>query len=122
MPINSPTLLPRKILNPEGSHSAFVMSNANKAIDWLREAAENKRRTNDDKILSACINLCRRFSKTTGVIRTSKEEAVLQRTVVLLTEDRGLSAKALASRVPVRTFPNFLKWAFPDAEKSTKNT
>nr|CAD2190832.1 unnamed protein product [Meloidogyne enterolobii] len=42
MPINKPTLLPREILNPEGSHSAFVMSQASKAIDWLREAAENK--------------------------------------------------------------------------------
>uniref|UniRef100_A0A915M9T6 glycogenin glucosyltransferase n=1 Tax=Meloidogyne javanica TaxID=6303 RepID=A0A915M9T6_MELJA len=77
MPINKPTLLPREILNPEGSHSAFVMSQASKAIDWLREAAENK--------------------------------------------DRGLSAKALSQQVPVRTFPNFLKWACPDAEKSVKN-
>uniref|UniRef100_A0A914KRI0 Uncharacterized protein n=1 Tax=Meloidogyne incognita TaxID=6306 RepID=A0A914KRI0_MELIC len=49
------------------------------------------------------------------------EENVLQRTVVLLTEDRGLSAKALSQQVPVRTFPNFLKWACPDAEKSVKN-
>ena len=42
MPINSPTLLPKEILNPKGSHSEFVMHRATKAVEWLREVAEHK--------------------------------------------------------------------------------
>ncbi|XP_037091190.1 telomerase-binding protein EST1A-like [Pollicipes pollicipes] len=54
--------------------------------------------TNDDRILSCCLNLER------GVRHVTRE-------VVLLTDDRNLRLKALSFDVPTRTVPDFLAWA-----------
>lgn len=80
---------------------------------------------NDDKILSACLALCKGSTENqvegniptahnkNAVVRDNivGEPRKLFRDVVLLTEDRNLRVKALARDVPVRELPDFLQWA-----------
>ncbi|XP_076251691.1 smg6 nonsense mediated mRNA decay factor isoform X1 [Rhynchophorus ferrugineus] len=65
--------------------------------------------TNDDKILSTCLFLCK--NSTTQQELKKGEPRYLVREVVLLTEDRNLRVKAHARDVPVRALPDFLRWA-----------
>lgn len=64
--------------------------------------------TNDDKILTTCMNLCRTFNK--DEIKEGGRRK-LYRDVVLLTEDRNLTLKAMARDMPVRSLPDFIRWA-----------
>ncbi|RZF34387.1 hypothetical protein LSTR_LSTR008926 [Laodelphax striatellus] len=65
---------------------------------------------NDDKILTACLNLSRLNSKESKSQKEDGSRRVLCE-VVLLTEDRNLKLKALARDMPVSDMPNFIKWA-----------
>lgn len=62
---------------------------------------------NDDKILAACMALC----KSNKDQQVEGEPRKLYREIVLLTEDRNLRVKALSRDVPVRELPDFMKWA-----------
>ncbi|KAL3078956.1 hypothetical protein niasHS_014738 [Heterodera schachtii] len=95
------------------------------AIDGSTE--QFKKRSNDDLILSVCVRLCDKLEKVGGggaaalsSVASSAESTKLERTVVLLTEDRGLSAKAEAEKIPVRTMQSFVRWALTPEEGQTK--
>ncbi|XP_048522651.1 uncharacterized protein LOC109539534 isoform X3 [Dendroctonus ponderosae] len=64
---------------------------------------------NDDKILATCLMLCKDHSKEQA--EPKNEPRHLFREVVLLTEDRNLRVKAHARDVPVRSLPDFMRWA-----------
>ncbi|XP_023013335.2 uncharacterized protein isoform X1 [Leptinotarsa decemlineata] len=66
--------------------------------------------TNDDKILTTCLVLCKGH-KTQPHETTEGEPRHLEREVVLLTDDRNLRVKAYARDVPVRELPDFMRWA-----------
>ncbi|XP_074106178.1 telomerase-binding protein EST1A isoform X2 [Cotesia typhae] len=68
----------------------------------------NELASNDDKILTTCLSLCR--SKDQVSVDEGQPRR-LRREVVLLTEDRNLRVKALARDVPVREVPDFMLWA-----------
>ncbi|XP_065557881.1 telomerase-binding protein EST1A-like isoform X2 [Artemia franciscana] len=63
---------------------------------------------NDDRILSCCLNLLKEDSYS-GPSKDKGRKLVRQ--VVLLTDDRNLRVKALASDLPVRDVHGFYKWA-----------
>lgn len=64
--------------------------------------------TNDDKILTTCVNLCKTSNK--DEIKEGGRRK-LYRDVVLLTEDRNLVLKAMGRDMPVRSLPDFIRWA-----------
>ncbi|XP_074468181.1 telomerase-binding protein EST1A isoform X1 [Sebastes fasciatus] len=80
------------------------------SIAFRSEDTSGQQGTNDDVILSCCLNYCKDKAKDfmpdqrNGTVR-------LQREVVLLTDDRNLRVKALTRNVPVRDIPAFLSWA-----------
>jgi len=74
------------------------------------DALVNTTVTNDDRILSTCMTLCKEKSSQV-VEKETDEPRTICREVVLLTDDRNLRVKALAREVPVRDVPNFLQWA-----------
>lgn len=139
--VNNSSIFSRHLFNQDNSRSVYIMQRAKTAMEWLRTASETKlanlstvtsngnilqrisfaiecadegykKRSNDDRILAVCINLSKRLEKNKKVSKCSTSgEIHFQRMVVLLTEDRGLSVKALAEKIPVRTIPDFTKWA-----------
>jgi len=70
---------------------------------------------NDDLILDACINLCQKSQQQQQQPQQPQEQGmrVVQRDVVLLTEDRNLRLKAHATAdVPVTSVTDFIKWLY----------
>ncbi|XP_060528527.1 telomerase-binding protein EST1A isoform X2 [Cylas formicarius] len=68
--------------------------------------------TNDDKILTTCLGLCKGHHHQEGEDELANgEPRHIVREVVLLTEDRNLRVKAYARDVPVRELPDFMQWA-----------
>lgn len=65
---------------------------------------------NDDMILSSCSALCAAMPQPSST-DVSDTRAKLFRNVVLLTDDRALSIKAMCANIPCRTIPSFIKWA-----------
>ncbi|XP_030746868.1 uncharacterized protein LOC115875527 isoform X2 [Sitophilus oryzae] len=65
--------------------------------------------TNDDKILTTALVLCKNHMNQPEVVEGEPRHLV--RDVVLLTEDRNLRVKAYARDVAVRALPDFMRWA-----------
>ncbi|XP_026184534.1 telomerase-binding protein EST1A isoform X2 [Mastacembelus armatus] len=80
------------------------------SIAFRSEDTSGQQGNNDDVILSCCLHYCK--DKAKDFMPDQKNGTVrLQREVVLLTDDRNLSVKALTRNVPVRDIPAFLNWA-----------
>ncbi|XP_034054516.1 LOW QUALITY PROTEIN: telomerase-binding protein EST1A [Gymnodraco acuticeps] len=80
------------------------------SISFRSEDTSGQQGTNDDVILSCCLNYCK--DKAKDFMPDQRNGTVkLQREVVLLTDDRNLRVKALTRNVPVRDIPAFLSWA-----------
>ncbi|KAJ4930165.1 hypothetical protein JOQ06_019178 [Pogonophryne albipinna] len=80
------------------------------SISFRSEDTSGQQGTNDDVILSCCLNYCKDEAK--DFMPDQRNGTVkLQREVVLLTDDRNLRVKALTRNVPVRDIPAFLSWA-----------
>jgi rRNA-processing protein FCF1 len=132
------TFLPAALDDPSEAHEKYVLEHAKQALTFLRKAADNRspsfstvtskgdrlpnitfaaenlgntedKQVNDDHILNACIELSKKKRTATNEAEASSTSP-LERSVVLLTEDRALSIKAMAARIPVRTVPKFMKW------------
>lgn len=120
---------PERVMNP--AHALKVAEASKAALDYLAtrsagvkcittkgtilastaftkedDAIVDVNATNDDRILQACMTLCKGQSE-----QAAGEPRKIHREVVLLTEDRNLRVKALARDVPVREVPSFLQWA-----------
>uniref|UniRef100_A0A914C4F3 PIN domain-containing protein n=1 Tax=Acrobeloides nanus TaxID=290746 RepID=A0A914C4F3_9BILA len=72
-----------------------------------------KGRTNDDYILAACENMIKKFSEkpVSKPSESNPNQKFIAKSVVLITDDRALTIKALAAKVPVSTLPSFIEWA-----------
>lgn len=79
-------------------------------ISFRSEDSSEYKGTNDDQILTCCLQLCK--DRDDHVLPREPDAPVkLYRETVLITEDRNLCVKALTHHVPVRDLPAFLRWA-----------
>ncbi|VDM36903.1 unnamed protein product [Toxocara canis] len=118
----------------------WVVERAKLAVSYLQKAAEEKiphistvtskgsrlpsvffaseqctvsqedKTVNDDMILSSCSALSATMPPPSSC-DSSDGRTKLYRGVVLLTDDRALSIKAMCANIPCRTIPSFIKWA-----------
>ncbi|CAB3403458.1 unnamed protein product [Caenorhabditis bovis] len=93
-----------------------TLTTQGKKIAFLVATEDNtnhkkERKVNDDLILESCLNLiANAVASPSPSIPSSVAEShenVIHRNVVLLTEDRGLSIKAMCQRVPCRHIQQF---------------
>ncbi|KAI1712046.1 PIN domain-containing protein [Ditylenchus destructor] len=136
--INSGFLSSEAVMANQSERRKYVMKQAAVAMDYFKSAAENgmrylttitsngnvlpklsfvlevqeinDRKTNDDRILSACVALADKSIRSL-TCDYENHTTTVKRNVVFLTEDRALSVKAIAARIPVRTVPQFLRWS-----------
>ncbi|KAG8200431.1 hypothetical protein JTE90_000514 [Oedothorax gibbosus] len=79
-------------------------------ISFRSEEMDKNKGTNDDLILTCCLNYCK--DRAESFMPKNRDDPItLFREVVLLTDDRNLRVKALAHHVPVRDLLSFLQWA-----------
>ncbi|XP_070572544.1 telomerase-binding protein EST1A-like [Ptychodera flava] len=79
-------------------------------IAFRSEDPQGKTGNNDDVILSCCMFYCE--DKAQSFMPQRKDDPImLQREVVLLTDDRNLRVKAYTRTVPTRSIPDFIKKA-----------
>jgi predicted ribonuclease YlaK len=83
------------------------------SFNLVAEEDGGQSKKNDDLILDACISLCREKEQQQQQQQPQAGMRVVQRDVILLTEDRNLRLKAHATAdVPVTSVNDFLKWLF----------
>ncbi len=126
-------------------HAAMVAENALRALAFLRERPPNVKcvtskgtllatlgvtteedggkggLNNDDLILETCVNLCSPSSQAPPQQQQQDRMRVVQRDVVLLTEDRNLKVKAHVTDIPVNKLTDFMKWAFATSLPTAQN-
>uniref|UniRef100_A0A0M3KBB3 PINc domain-containing protein n=1 Tax=Anisakis simplex TaxID=6269 RepID=A0A0M3KBB3_ANISI len=109
----------KKASEQKTGHIATVTSKGSRlpsvffGAEQCSSSSINDKTVNDDMILSSCSALS---SLLPNPLSASTESATIKpsrlyRSVVLLTDDRALSIKAICANIPCRTIASFLKWA-----------